>query len=388
RALWPSFGTFFCGCCAVYPSVSYCIGTVFRRYRIASVRHSVGIASVRYFRRYHTRYGFPSVLHRYGISVGIGRVRNYGNGKQRVAQRQMVLNMFYLKAAEELSPHAWACVLDDDFACVSPIAPFRSFLPAEAREDHRLISGVDGMIQDTASFAVFIQSICPPSQNPTRRKLKYQFYTSPEDTVVGPNELMCQWLMRTDNAAECGAQCEVFSHGMLRARFSADNRIHRLELIFDAMGFMQQLQRATGGGVFRTIPNTLEAAMKPSQQAALVCSVEPPYCIANVNAAWTALMGHSLEDVKFFPSSLMNGPPEANNSGELEAFLHTCLGSSPKRAGMGDVRVMTKDMRHLVVSIQAYPLGTPEEGMTHMLLIMEEVAVRAPLPLPQTGLSL
>lgn len=55
---------------------------------------------------------------------------------------------------------------------------------------------------------------------------------------------------------------------------------------------------------------------------------------------------------------------------------------------MGDVRVMTRGMRHLVVSIQAYPLGTPEEGMTHMLLIMEEVAVRAPLPLSQTGLSL
>lgn len=68
---------------------------------------------------------------------------------------------------------------------------------------------------------------------------------------------MCQWLMKTDNATECGAQCEVFSHGMLRARFSPDHRIHRLELIFDAMGFMQQLQRAMGGGAFRTIPNTV-----------------------------------------------------------------------------------------------------------------------------------
>ena len=68
---------------------------------------------------------------------------------------------------------------------------------------------------------------------------------------------MCQWLMRTDNATECGAHREICSHGMLRARFSPDNRIHRLDLIFDAMGFMQQLQRAIGGGVFRTIPNTV-----------------------------------------------------------------------------------------------------------------------------------
>lgn len=50
----------------------------------------------------------------------------------------------------------------------------------------------------------------------------------------------------------------------------------------------------------------LEAAMKPSQRSGLVCSAEPPYCIAHVNAAWTELMGHSLEDVKFFPSSLMS----------------------------------------------------------------------------------
>ena len=53
------------------------------------------------------------------------------NVTQRMAQRQMVLNMFYLKAREELSPHAWACVLDDDFTCVSPLTPFRSFLPSE-----------------------------------------------------------------------------------------------------------------------------------------------------------------------------------------------------------------------------------------------------------------
>lgn len=43
----------------------------------------------------------------------------------------MVLNMFYLKAAEELSPHAWTCVLDKDFTCISPITPFRSFMPSE-----------------------------------------------------------------------------------------------------------------------------------------------------------------------------------------------------------------------------------------------------------------
>lgn len=68
---------------------------------------------------------------------------------------------------------------------------------------------------------------------------------------------MCKWLMKTENATECGAQCEVFSHGILRAVFSAENRIKRLELVFDVMSLMQQLQRAMGGGGFRMIPNTV-----------------------------------------------------------------------------------------------------------------------------------
>ncbi|CAM9845162.1 unnamed protein product [Scytosiphon promiscuus] len=298
---------------------------------------------------------------------------------ERTARRQMVLNMFYLKATEELSPRAWACVLDDGFTCMCPITPFRSFPPSEAREDHRLIAGIESMIQDTASLAVFIKSICPRSRNPTGRKLKYQFYTSPEDTVVGSDALMCQWLMKTDNATECGAQCEVFSHGMLRAYFSPDNRIKRLEIVFDVMSFMQQLQRAAGQGEFRMIPNTLAAAMQPSQQARLVLSADPPHGIAHANEAWSALMGHPAEEAKLFTYTLMKGPADANSDGVLEALVQTCVGSSLKRAEAADLVVVTRDMRRLKVAVQAYPLGEPDGVTTHLLLVMEEVPVCAPL---------
>lgn len=78
--------------------------------------------------------------------------------------------------------------------------------------------------------------------------------------------------------------------------------------------FSLRLLCARVPGVCARFREQLEGAMKPSQHAALVCSVEPPYSIAHVNAAWTALMGHSLEDVKSFPSSLMNvsGTPLEN----------------------------------------------------------------------------
>lgn len=50
---------------------------------------------------------------------------------QRAARRHMVLNMFYLRATEDLSPHAWASILDEDFTCIMPITPFRSIPPEE-----------------------------------------------------------------------------------------------------------------------------------------------------------------------------------------------------------------------------------------------------------------
>lgn len=41
----------------------------------------------------------------------------------------------------------------------------------QTQEDHRLITGIDGMIKDTASLAVFIQSISRRSQNPTGQQV-------------------------------------------------------------------------------------------------------------------------------------------------------------------------------------------------------------------------
>ncbi len=46
--------------------------------------------------------------------------------------------------------------------------------------------------------------------------------------------------------------------------------------------------------------------MQASHQARLVLSAEPPYGITYTNEAWTALMGHSPEQAKMFPFTLMN----------------------------------------------------------------------------------
>lgn len=76
----------------------------------------------------------------------------------------------------------------------------------------------------------------------------------------------------------------------------------------------------------------------------------------------------------------VQGPAEANNGGALEALVQTCIGSSLKRAETVELAVVTGDMRRLAVAVQAYPLGTPEGTTTHLLLVMEEIPVCAPLP--------
>ncbi|CAN0473909.1 unnamed protein product [Ectocarpus sp. 12 AP-2014] len=221
---------------------------------------------------------------------------------------------------------------------------------------------------------------------PLRRLLFGLVSARTNGASLNRKQLMCQWLMKTDNATECGALCDVFSHGILRAHFSPNNRIKRLEIVFDVMSLMQQLQRAVGQGELRMVPNTLALATQPSQQARLVLSAVPPYGITHTNEAWTALMGHTAEEAKMFPFTLMNGPAEVNNGDALETLVQTCIGSNVKRAEVVDLSVVTRDLRRLAVAVQAYPLGTPDGATTHLLLVMEEIPVCAPLP--QTGLDL
>lgn len=78
----------------------------------------------------------------------------------------------------------------------------------------------------------------------------------------------------------------------------------------------------------------------------------------------------------------VQGPAEVSPGGELEALVQTCVGTSLKRATMGVVHVVTKDMRRLTVSTQGYPLGNRDDTATHLLLVMEEIPLCEAMPQP------
>ena len=62
-------------------------------------------------------------------------------------------------------------------------------------------------------------------------------------------------------------------------------------MIYDSMGFMQQLERASGNEMTaQIIPGSLEMALSPTaMEARVITLAEKPYRIVNVNEAWTKL---------------------------------------------------------------------------------------------------
>ncbi len=55
--------------------------------------------------------------------------------------------------------------------------------------------------------------------------------------------VMCRYLMRIEGLEQVGAKCGVVQQGMMHCRFDRDsNKLVAVEMVFDVMGFLQQLQ--------------------------------------------------------------------------------------------------------------------------------------------------
>ena len=118
--------------------------------------------------------------------------------------------------------------------------------------------------------------------------------------ILMDDVLMCPFSFRSHDAVVCGALAECVMPGMLRASFSERNKLNSLELVYDAMGFMQQLERASGNeGSAQIIPGCLELALTPtSNEARVITTARAPYLIVNVNDVWTQLTGYTQMEVE------------------------------------------------------------------------------------------
>jgi hypothetical protein len=72
---------------------------------------------------------------------------------------------------------------------------------------------------------------------------RVEYTVRPEDIACSGELVMCRYTMHIRNCETVGGVGSCVQHGMLQCSFAPrSDRIVRADLVFDVMGFMQQLQ--------------------------------------------------------------------------------------------------------------------------------------------------
>ena len=131
-------------------------------------------------------------------------------------------------------------------------------------------------------------------------QIRGSFHINEDDMILMENILMCPFVFRSQDAVVCGALADCVMPGMLRAHFSSRNKIASMELVYDAMGFMQQLERSSGNdGTAQIVPGSLEMALTPSvNESRVITTAQAPFLIVNVNDVWTRTTGYTQMEVE------------------------------------------------------------------------------------------
>ena len=98
-----------------------------------------------------------------------------------------------------------------------------TYLPAT--ETHRLLALVTNLLACSLTYLLLTYSLVPTP-------LSHHKTT----------QLMCRWMMKAENGVVSGALCDLVTEGMMYCRFSPTDKLLSVELIFDVMSVMQQLQ--------------------------------------------------------------------------------------------------------------------------------------------------
>jgi PAS domain S-box-containing protein len=165
---------------------------------------------------------------------------------------------------------------------------------------------------------------------------------------------------------------------MIRATFSSTNKLCNVEMIFDAMGYCQQLERASGndGGMMaQIIPNSLEMALAPnSEEGRVITLAEAPFNIVSVNEVWTSITGYTQVDAegKDLISLLMHGSSGNNNndsSRQQQDFENVTRGIC-----CASTNIHTdKSGRQFLNFMCSYPLSNLSNEVTHILHVCKEL---------------
>jgi PAS domain S-box-containing protein len=288
---------------------------------------------------------------------------------QQARWKQTLRTALNLREQACMDEAKWRAVLVDNFKLTLPVTPYRSFNPADVVNHRRIMIGVEGMINDTASLKVLCDNLGSKSVDEGRTSIEYLL--GRDDYMFTGNEgLMCTFIMQTKDAVAHGALMEVEKHGMLRAKFAEDGRLEELDMMWDGIAFYHQLQKAAGVEDFSTVPNTLEAAMKLQKERVVITTAERPFRITHVNDAWTKLCGYELDECKGSTLTILQG--EETNMDTVEQLCGQAEKAYPSSM---IVTNRSKEGRKFRNHLRCYPLtqGAKNGEITHILGVLEEI---------------
>ena len=278
---------------------------------------------------------------------------------------EVLMSFFALRSANEQRRELWGSILDESFACVMPVTPYRSFLASEVQVSkcQRTILGIDSMMADTASLHVLLNTLIDRSRFPMA-SIEFRYTLVTEDVVVAGNQMMARWALSTVNAVQCGARMEVAKQGMLCAKFNSAHKIIGLELMFDVMAFMLQLKQATGCDSFNVVPNTVQTCQRSFDKPMVMTLAERPYTIVQVNKLWEDMTGYSAEDVVGKTSCRTLQGKETDQK-ELEKLMTSVRYKRPASAYLVNYNKSGERFRN---HMTLYPLST-DSKITHYVAL-------------------
>lgn len=233
-------------------------------------------------------------------------------------------------------------------------------------------------LMNSSTGAMVTADMETSSSNSTQLpQIRACYHINEDDMILMEDVLMCPFIFRSQDAVVCGALAECVMPGMFRAHFSARNKLLSVEMVYDAMGFMQQLERASGSErTAQIIPGSLEMALSPtSTEARVITLAEPPFLIVNVNEVWTRLTRYTQMEVEGRELlSLLEGertlPEAADRQGKpRHKFEDVAKGLCASSTNIH----YDKDGREFVDFVCSYPLTNANDEITHLLHISKEL---------------
>ncbi len=283
---------------------------------------------------------------------------------------EVLMSFFALRSANEKRRPLWASILDESsFTCVLPVTPYRSFPASEVQVSkcQRTILGIDGMMSDTASLHVLLNTLVDRARFPTAA-IQFRYTLVTEEAVVAGNQMMARWVMQTLNATQCGARMEVSKQGMLCCKFNSAHKIVGLELMFDVMALMLQLKQAAGSDTFAVIPNTVQTCQRSFDTPMVMILADEPYTIVQVNKLWEDMAGYKAEEVVGRSSTrVLEG--SLTDATAVEIFMDEIRFKRPTSAMILHYKKSGQRFKNFFT---AYPLST-DSRITHYLMFTSHV---------------